>query len=165
MSRGTVDSDRAGRWYGDRAPRKHMTADLMSEKLRQQRCQEMVLWYVCWRLLARSEALTKYDDYCRLVPISFVTLQSVLMTNILSWRHQGTSKLSCCSINYLHVTFNPGNRNSSPIIKSIIESSPWSSPQSRVKIFLELIAIWSPLYWERTQKWVNLTTLLTTDIL
>ena len=36
MSRGTVNSDRAWQWYEDRAPRKHMTADLMREKLRQQ---------------------------------------------------------------------------------------------------------------------------------
>jgi len=34
MSRGTVNSDRAWQWYDNRAPRKHMTADLMREQLR-----------------------------------------------------------------------------------------------------------------------------------
>ena len=34
MSRGTVNSDRAWQWYEDHAHRKHMTADLMREKLR-----------------------------------------------------------------------------------------------------------------------------------
>lgn len=52
MSRGTVNSDRAWQWYEDRAPRKHMTADLMREKLRQQWSQEMVCCTsvdACWQ--------------------------------------------------------------------------------------------------------------------
>ena len=56
MSRGASSVDLAGWCREDRTPRRHITADLIREKVMVHRIQEMVLLYSCCLLLAKSDA-------------------------------------------------------------------------------------------------------------
>ena len=59
-SSGASSVDLAGWCSEDRAPRRHITADLIREKLMVHRIQEMILLYSCCLLSARSEASRLY---------------------------------------------------------------------------------------------------------
>ena len=59
-SSGASSADLAGWCWEDRAPHRHITADLIREKLMVHRIQEMVLLYSCCLLSARSDASHLY---------------------------------------------------------------------------------------------------------
>ena len=59
-STGASSVDLAGWYREDRAPRRHIRADLTREKLMVQHIQEMILLYSCCLLSARSEASHLY---------------------------------------------------------------------------------------------------------